>query len=263
MSRFEEARLGSARRACLSTSRRIAFFRARTIEQELAASFFLHETHRKVLRVLEQAEVLAHRYHVVVAYPPYMGAAAMNPRLKEFVEANWRDGKGDTYSAFMMRNMLLAIDGGQVAMITIPNWMFLKGLKRCETLYFEQLTFLVLCIAVAVFGDRSCAFVLQSLRNLEKPGIYKRLFKRPGEVQSNEELEANFFNVEGFPNYSQSNADFRKIPCAPIAYRISKAFVDVFQKSEPLGNIFRRVLGCLLRTMSDFFAFGMRFQIAI
>ena len=43
--------------------------------------------------------------------------------------------------------------------------------------------------------------MIQSAKNLEKHGVFKRLFKRQGEVQTNEEIEANFFDVAHFPNY--------------------------------------------------------------
>ena len=61
-------------------------FARRAIEvKELGDQLFLRETHRKVLRVLEQAEALTQRYHVVVTNPPYMGVKPMNTAIQELV----------------------------------------------------------------------------------------------------------------------------------------------------------------------------------
>jgi type II restriction/modification system DNA methylase subunit YeeA len=71
---FEEAKnFGSLIQPCLD-ERAIADVRRAIEAKDLGGQLFLRETHLKVLRVLEQAEALTQRYHVVVANPPYMGA---------------------------------------------------------------------------------------------------------------------------------------------------------------------------------------------
>jgi hypothetical protein len=82
---FEEAKtFGSLIQPCLD-ERAIAKVR-RTIEaKDLGGQLFLRETHLKVLRVLEQAEALAQRSHVVVANPSYLGGKLMVSRVKDFL----------------------------------------------------------------------------------------------------------------------------------------------------------------------------------
>lgn len=237
---FQEATtFGSLVQPCLNEAD-IAHARQAIEAKDLGGELFLHETHSKVLRVFEQAEMLSQRYQVVVANPPYMGAAAMNPKLKSFIESNWKAGKADTYSAFILRNLLLAVAGGRVAMITIPNWMFLKTFEalRDSLLRTTHISSLVHC-GRGVWGSDfgSCAFVIQSAKNLEKPGVFKRLFKRQGEVQTNEEIEANFFDVAGFPNYTATNSDFRKITGSPIAYWVSPTIRSLFSDSPSLEDV--------------------------
>ena len=122
---FEEATtFGSLIRPCLDASG-IAYTRQAIATKDLGGQLFLGETHGKVLRVLEQAEMLWHGYHVVVANPPYMGAGAMNAAVKEFLSISLSEGKADLYSAFIERNLTLCLNGGRFAMITNPNWLFL------------------------------------------------------------------------------------------------------------------------------------------
>ena len=126
---FEESKnFGSLIQSCLSEAEvqsvRSAIQNSKSNIQN--SDLMVGATHLKVLRVLEQAEALTQRYHVVVANPPYMGNGAMNPELKAFVATYYPEGKADLYSAFMQMNMTLTSKGGFFAMITIPNWLFLE-----------------------------------------------------------------------------------------------------------------------------------------
>ena len=86
---FEEAKnFGSLIQPCLD-ERAIADVRRAIEAKDLGGQLFLRETHLKVLRVLEQAEALTQRYHVVVANPPYMGSRQMNGRLRVFADENF------------------------------------------------------------------------------------------------------------------------------------------------------------------------------
>src|SRR5205085_1853039 len=63
MYQFEEAKnFGSLIQPCLD-EQTIAFVRGVVQSKDLGGQLFLHETHHKVLRVLEQAEALTQRYH--------------------------------------------------------------------------------------------------------------------------------------------------------------------------------------------------------
>jgi hypothetical protein len=117
---FEEAKnFGSLIQPCLD-EQAIANARRAIEAKDVGGQLFLRETHLKVLRVLEQAEALTQRYHVVVANPPYMGGGAMNSALKTFVSESFPAGKADLYGAFILRNLRLVTANGFVGMITIP-----------------------------------------------------------------------------------------------------------------------------------------------
>ena len=198
------------------------------------------ETHHKVIRSLDQAEMLSQRYHVVVANPPYMGSGAMNPSLKRFIDNEWSRGQGDTYAAFILRNIALTQRGGYVAMITIPNWMFIAAFLELRKLIVNEFSILSLThcgrgVWGADFG--SCAFVLRHGTESTQPGVFKRLFKKQGEVQTNAELEANFLNKSEFPTFTAENADFLRIPGVPIAYWAPRKFTVWFEKQPMLGTV--------------------------
>jgi len=78
-------------------------------------------------RVLEQAQQLSTRYHVVVANPPYMGMANMDARLAEWATREHPRSKADLGVMFIERCARLKSATGSVAMITMQSWMFLAS----------------------------------------------------------------------------------------------------------------------------------------
>ena len=130
MQQFEEAKnFGSLIQPCLSESEiqaarsalHTSYFSLHPSEGQL----FLRETHLKVLRVLEQAEALTQRYHVVVANPPYMGNRASNSTIKAFASANYEASKMDLFAMFIERAHSLSMQSGFISMVTMHGWMFL------------------------------------------------------------------------------------------------------------------------------------------
>jgi hypothetical protein len=236
---FEEAKnFGSLIQPCLD-EQAIANARRAIETKDVEGQLFLRETHLKVLRVLEQAEALTQRYHVVVANPPYMGGGAMNSALKTFVSESFPAGKADLYGAFILRNLRLVTANGFVGMITIPNWLFLDGFTTfrsvvLDTSYLSSLVHNGRGVWGGDFG--SCAFTIVKAAHKARHGVYKRLFKTPGEIQANEEIEGNFHNTVNFPNYLACSSDFEVVPGRIIAYWAAPQLLRAFQNNPPLGG---------------------------
>jgi len=236
---FEEATtFGSLIQPCLN-EQNISFTRRAIEAKDLGGQLFLRESHGKVLRVLEQAEMLCQRYQVVVANPPYMGAGTMNLPLKKFVAEHFPAGKSDLYGAFIIRSLNLLVRDGFVGMITIPNWLFLEAFAplRNEILDSSYLSSLVHNGRGVWGGDfGSSAFTIVKTAHANRQGIFKRLFKKQGEIQSNSELEANFHNTRDYPNHFACSSDFEVIPGRIIAYWTSRAMRSAFARSHPIGD---------------------------
>ena len=73
--------------------------------------------------VLRQAEYLSREYDVVIANPPYMGAANMGPQLSEWIRTAYTREKQDLYACFVARALELIRHRGRVAMIIGDTWM--------------------------------------------------------------------------------------------------------------------------------------------
>src|SRR4029453_9189095 len=58
-------------------------------------TMFAQPKARATIPLVEQSQILAKEYGVVVTNPPYMGSKFFNPQLKNFVNTHYVDEKGD------------------------------------------------------------------------------------------------------------------------------------------------------------------------
>jgi len=194
-------------------------------------------TAAKFLPVIEQSMILAGRYDCVVANPPYMGVKYLESRLKEFVQAEYRQAKTDLYACFIQRNLDFARPNGLIGMITIPNWMFLSSFEELRKSLFEKQTIdSFIHNGRGVFGSDfgSCSFVLRNYNLPIYRGVYRKLFERQGSVAGIEELERRFSEVE---NHVASPNDFMKLPGEVIAYWASTEDREAFANCRKLASI--------------------------
>ena len=97
-------------------------FAAEAQAADLSQAFFGRSAEKGV----RLFDLLARRYDVVAANPPYMGNKKMSDVLSRFVSHQYKSGKRDLYTSFILRCNSLSHLGGRVAMVTMQGWMFLK-----------------------------------------------------------------------------------------------------------------------------------------
>ena len=147
--------------------------------QDMAGNLFLAETHQRVLRVLRMAEALSQRYAVVVANPPYMGGKGMNPRLSAWLKENYEPVKTDLFSAFVVRNLELALPKGQLGFMTPFVWMFISSYEKLRAILIDQKTITSLIqLEYSGFDGATVPICTFTVENAHKPdfrGGYVRL----------------------------------------------------------------------------------------
>ena len=209
--------------------------------RDFGSDLLRSEVQERVVTVLRMAEALSPKYHVVVANPPYMGGKGMNGKLQDFVKKQYPDGKSDTYSAFIVRGLLLAADTGCVAMVTMESWMFLSSFEGLRTKVFSDTT---ICSLVHMpylgkgktsmginFG--TSAFTLRKAVDPDAQANFSciRYF----------EIDENGVPLD-FPPINErtsrkSTRDFEIIPGLPIAYWLSDSVLNIFSKGVKIGDI--------------------------
>jgi hypothetical protein len=237
---FEEAKnFGSLIQPCLD-ERAIADVRRAIDAKDLGGQLFLRETHLKVLRVLEQAEALTQRYHVVVANPPYKLKGDLNGQLQQYMEDHYPKSKGDLFGCFIERGTDLVFRGGFNAMVTMQGWLFIDTYKdlRAEILNNHQIVNLVQ-IGFNSFPELNSKFALAAAfiicKNSRKHfGQFMTLNHAP----KNADKEQVFFEQKNagaiFRVDSQS---FKLIDGMPISFEASEKLKRAFSTCEQLLNV--------------------------
>lgn len=239
---FEEAKnFGSLIQPCLD-ERSIADIRSAIESKDLGGQLFLRETHKKVLRVLGQAEALTQRYQVAVANPPYMGGKQMNGILKTFADEQYPESKADLFAMFIERNLSLTVAGGSAALITMHSWMFLssfEGLrdKLSATAYFGSMAHLGPRAFDSIAGEvvQASAFVLWHQKNTARNGAFVRLVTGQNEMEKAHMLRQSLGGKTAA--YSRSWETFKTFPSRMIVYWASDKLRSAFTKGRPLKSI--------------------------
>jgi type II restriction/modification system DNA methylase subunit YeeA len=246
LKQFEESdNFGSLIRPALTNTEDIVqILHERGVEGKL----FILKTHEKVLRALKQADYLSPKYHVVIANPPYMGGKGMNEDLKKFLQQNYEEVKSDLFSAFIVRNSELAVKKACLGIMCPNVWMYITSHENLRNYILEQKT-LTNLVELPLSGFKGatvqiCAFNFLNYHTPDFKGGYIRLVNLKGGDEEMAAFTINAIKDSLIPStttdpistnfYRASSSDFKKIPGSPIAYWISKKFVDPFLNAKEL-----------------------------
>ena len=195
----------------------------------------------QLLRVLcplvEQARMLVQKYDVVVTNPPYMGGSGMNARLSDYVKKYYPDSKSDLFAVFIERCAQMDKRGGYQAMITQHAWMFLSSFEKLRAKLQLIDTVNMAHLGARGFDEiggevvQTTSFVMRSSHTKGYKGTYCRLIDGDSEKAKAEMLS------RGDNKYAVAQNEFEEIPGAPIAYWISNAVSEAYQKGTMLGDI--------------------------
>lgn len=192
----------------------------------------------KMLRITKQAFILSNQYTIVTTNPPYMGKLEGN--LKKFVTSNYKDFSTDVFAVFMRRNFDFTIQGGYMGFMTPFVWMFIKSYEKLRNYIINNKSIPTLVqMEYSAYEEATvpiCSFVLKNEHN-GLPGYYYRLsdFKGGMEVQKQKVLEANQNKDCGY-FYETVATNFSKIPGSPIAYWLTKKFINIFFSENSLSK---------------------------
>ena len=201
------------------------------------------EPYNKLVGLVRCAELLSGEYDAVITNPPYMGKKNLNARLSDYLDKKYAEGKGELYSAFILRCLDMAKDGGAVAMITVHSWMFISSFSKLRKRVLDSAKIETLVHSGAgTFEELNAFNVLASafcLRKGRDDGTKSRFLNlsdlyRPGEKT------ANFHNTGRY--FDLSDREFLSIPGASFAYRLSERQRRSFAECRRLGDyVFPRV----------------------
>ncbi len=88
--------------------------------------------------IARAAELLAAQYVLIVTNVPYLGRGKQNEVIKSHLEQNYKPGKADLATAFILRGLKLCEPAGCMALVTPQNWLFLPGYRQLRERLLEE-----------------------------------------------------------------------------------------------------------------------------
>ena len=228
----------------------------------------INEELELIENLIKQHITLTNQYETVVTNPPYMGGKGFSPKLKTYVEKNYKDSKSDLFAVFIERCNEFTKKNCYTSMITMQSWMFLSSfetlrkniIEKTEIKSLLQLGYGVIGIA---FG--TTVFSLKNSLPDESKGNYFRMFDKIAQNIQTEDCATLFRIAKNndnfrykFDEYSSENKiidniasnekgnlikfqakqkDFEKIPGSPIAYWVSKKMLKTFTEGIILKDL--------------------------
>ncbi len=188
-------------------------------------------------------DLLAKRYDVVAANPPYMGSKNMGTMLKSYVAKQYAPGKRDLYAAFILRCRKLAYEGGRVGMITLQTWMFLSSFVELRLLIIEQDCIDIIAqLGRYAFSEADppgnvVLFVFSTSDNNLNRQIYAVRLSSPRLANQQARLLAeSIAETSSRIRYRVEQNKFVSIPESPLVYWLPPHFFELLAGST-LGNI--------------------------
>ena len=207
-----------------------------------SGDIFSQQSAQELLPLVQQAKLLAKQYDAVIANPPYMGNKYLNPNLKTYLKKNYLGYEKDLFSAFIIRNLELSKESGQLGFMSPFVWMFISSYEKLRQKLINESTISSLIQPeYHAFFDSAfvpiCAFCM-SHKHLSG---YKSAFIRLVEFNKQEDQQIKTLEAIRDPEcewfYIAKPDDFKKIPGSPLAYWVSEKVREIFEKSPSLGEV--------------------------
>ena len=196
----------------------------------------------KLLPIVQQAIILARKYNVVVANPPYMGMGAMNQALKQFINKNYSESKIDVYGAFILKAQSMTLKNGYFSLVTMHSWMFVFRFTQLrENLLSNSTISNLLHLGSRAFPEisgevvQTCAFVFQPRTSQLLTDNYIPKFIRAveGEGIGKSKLIKNIENT--YTSFKQKT--FMEFSGKPIIYWVTKNSSNALLSGSSLKDI--------------------------
>ena len=187
--------------------------------------------------LIKQHITLTNQYEILVTNPPYMGGKGFSPKLKTYVEKNYKDTKSDLFAVFIERCNRFTKKNCYTSMITMQSWMFLSSFETLRKNIIEKTEIKSLnhlgTRAFSEIGGEVVSTVAWISKKIspQNEGTYIRLV----DYNNSELKEQEFLNNTNY--FQTKQKDFEKIPGSPIAYWVSNKIREIFE-NKLIGNLF-------------------------
>ena len=207
------------------------------IRREVEPSMYSYEALEALLPLVQVAQTMAQKYHVVVTNPPYMGAGNMNAALMKYIKANYFKGRTDLFAVFIKRCKEMTLATGAFSMITMQAWMFQSSFLELRDNLLQSTMISLLHLGAHAFEDLNGEVVQTAAFVFSKKAVenYCAICVDVTQLESSKQKEEAFLSCDKPFSFNLNKT--RSLPGKQIAYWISDAVEDVFCNSKPLSKV--------------------------
>lgn len=186
--------------------------------------------------LLKQAKILGQKYEAVVTNPPYLGGSAVDAKLSDYIKNNYPDSKTDLFAVFIEKCNSMLVKNGLQAMITMHSWMFLSSYQALRPKLLRHSLVNMAHLGARAFEEiggeivQTTSFVVRKDNISNYTGTYYRLVS----ANSQKAKEEMFLKNEN--KHFSNQSEFAKISGMPIAYWVSRTFIENFEKGKPFNS---------------------------
>ena len=188
----------------------------------------------RILRLLEQAELLNGTYDVVIANPPYLGSPGLTAEMNIFLKENYPDAKGDLFACFLRRGTEWLKPHGCSCMVTAQSWMFLSGFETLRRSLLENHDLTCLLHMQTTVMEIAFGTAVSVLRAGRTPG-YRGTCHYIGVKDMLDGAPVCFPPPGG--TMTACAEDFTRIPGCPVAYWAHPNIGKAFAEGTPAGRL--------------------------
>lgn len=222
---------------------------------------------RSAVKGLALFDLLARRYDMVAANPPYISSRTFGKTIRDYIESYYNSGKRDIYAAFIIRCINLCQTNGKIAMVTQQSWMFIDSFshlrnnknivrKSKDYPFFGKFTSGILTQlsfenivhlgpnAFNEIGGAKVSIVLFTCRNLGPDFDHKiSSFKLTGQKETINKvklLRESIRNPEIFKNqilFKIQQIKLTQLPNSTFVYWLSPAVFELIKNTPKLSEI--------------------------
>lgn len=189
-------------------------------------------------------DLLARRYDVVVANPPYMGSKNMGAMLKKYVEQNHTPGKRDLYAAFILRCIDLTLDSGCAALVTLHTFLTSRAFRELRysllnSAYFDTLVHLGTGTMKSLSNPNAQGFCMYVLRRtLNSSGDYVGTFLRLVDAEDKQAVFLDVLNNAQSPRiYKRNPSSFQQLKENQFIYWLQDDLLALLASRDKLGSL--------------------------
>lgn len=189
-------------------------------------------------------DLLARRYDVVTANPPYLGSKNMGPITKRYIQENFTKAKRDVYLAFIFRAAELA-GTGRIGLVTQQGWMFLKQVYKLREQFLDSCSLeLIGHLGVGAFEEISGAQVNVALfvaGRVPPSDTHRvtaiRATAGATPIAKAEQLIGGCSDITAANRFQLAQSELRKLPTRSFVYWCSIRFLRLLQGQSAIDRV--------------------------